>query len=87
MNSVAQVSNLAQFVRLVSEARTRNNGVSAGVQRNQFAAQPPKARAFSNSQPLSAYSYAKPVAAMQAVDEAGKAHQTRSLGTKFDAYA
>jgi hypothetical protein len=87
MNSVSQVSNLAQFVRLVSEARTRNGTVAANTQRKLFSSSLPRPQAFSNATPLSMYSRPGQTSAVQAVDGAAKPVQTRNLGTKFDAYA
>ena len=89
MNSVAQVNNLAQFVQLVSAARIRNNGLSAGVrtQNNRIAPQTLKSQAFSNAQPLSTYSFSRQPVNSQGAVESSKTNQTRNLGTKFDAYA
>ena len=87
MNSVSQVNNLAQFVRLVSEARTRNSAISSGIQKKQFAMQTPASKAFSQTRPVSTYSYSRQPASTQAAESQANIHQTRNLGTRFDAYA
>jgi hypothetical protein len=99
MNSVAQVNNMADFVRLVSAARTRNSGLVNGTVRS-ASQQAPRPMSFQNvarSSGMAGYSNTRHVirtapaeasAATNSVDY-GEApqRQTRVLGTKFDAYA
>jgi hypothetical protein len=90
MNSVAQVNNLAQFMNLVSAARTRNSGLVNGAVHN--AAQSPRPMSFQNvarsSGGTAAYSNTRQVVKnAPAETNANPQNQTRVLGTKFDAYA
>jgi hypothetical protein len=87
MNSVAQVNNLSQFVQLVSAARIRNNGLAGGAQKSTNPTPAFKSQAFSNAKPLSAYPNSRQPMSAPAADESVKTHRTRSLGTRFDAYA
>ena len=82
---------MADFVRLVSAARTRNSGLVNGTVRN--AAQAPRPMSFQNvarSSGMAGYSNTRQVirnAPVEANAQPSPQQQTRVLGTKFDAYA
>jgi hypothetical protein len=56
MESVAQVNNMAQFMRLVSEARTRNSNAvnNVAAQRNPFEALRMRAQTMQSQTPAAA---------------------------------
>jgi hypothetical protein len=88
MNAVSQVNNMADFMRLVSAARTRNSGLVSGTVRN--AAQSPRPMSFQNvarSGGMAAYSNTRHVVRNEAAETNANQQAARALGTKFDAYA
>jgi hypothetical protein len=95
MESVAQVTNMAQFMRLVSAARSRNSNMvdrsfaSVSAPENQSAHQAAKPRSFQPAAEPGMTTYTNTRRVMKnSNDETGvKPSSTRVLGTRFDAYA
>ncbi len=88
MQTVSQVNTMADFVRLVSAARSRNSGLVKN------SGQPEGARSFQNiMRPGVSHANAKirmePAndSAIQTIPVAKQQENKQILGTKFDAYA
>jgi hypothetical protein len=95
MESIAQVNNLAQFMRIVSAARSRNGSmvnnsfasVSAPESRNAHQAARPRSFQETAGPGVTAYTNTRQVIHEAKVESSAKPSSTRVLGTRFDAYA
>jgi len=86
MQSVAQVNNLAQFMKIVGAARERNSSLSSAIGKNSAATRPSKQFSLPKTGLTAQYSHTQKTFA-SASETISKPEQTRNLGTKFDAYA
>ncbi len=86
MQSVAQVNNLAQFMKIVGAARERNNALSSGIGKSNQASRPVKQFSLPKTGFTAQYSNVQKTFT-DASETVNKPEQTKKLGTKFDAYA